>query len=65
MVMVGSVMLGQGAPCMEALAGARGVASIIFSIIDRVRISLFCDSFDSGITEFNPHNPCRLKVSER
>ncbi|XP_028410025.1 multidrug resistance protein 1-like [Dendronephthya gigantea] len=35
MVLVGSVMLGQAAPCMEALATARGVAYVIFNIIDR------------------------------
>ncbi|XP_028410024.1 multidrug resistance protein 1-like [Dendronephthya gigantea] len=35
MVMLGSVTLGQAAPCMEALASARGVAYVIFNIIDR------------------------------
>jgi isopentenyl diphosphate isomerase/L-lactate dehydrogenase-like FMN-dependent dehydrogenase len=42
MVMLGSVMVGQGAPCIEALAAARGVGYTIFNIIERVRISLFC-----------------------
>ncbi len=40
MVLIGSMNLGQAAPCMEALAAARGVAYTIFNIIDRVR-SLF------------------------
>ena len=40
MVLTGSMNLGQAAPCMEALAAARGVAYSIFNIIDRVR-SLF------------------------
>ncbi|CAB3990056.1 multidrug resistance 1 isoform X2, partial [Paramuricea clavata] len=35
MVMLGSVMVGQGAPCMEALAAARGVGYTIFNIIER------------------------------
>jgi hypothetical protein len=36
MVMLGSVALGQGAPCIEAFTSARGVARTIFNIIDRV-----------------------------
>ena len=40
MVMLSSVMLGQGAPCMEALAAARGVAFTVFNIIDKVRVFL-------------------------
>ncbi len=39
MVMLGSVTLGQAAPCIEALASARGVAYTIFNIIEKVRIS--------------------------
>ena len=63
MVMLGSVMVGQGAPCIEALAAARGVGYTIFNIIERVRISLFCYSFDSGVTEFNSHLTTKFEIS--
>lgn len=46
MVMLSSVMLGQGAPCMEALAAARGVAFTVFKIIDKVGFFLICHTLN-------------------
>ena len=62
MVMLSSVMLGQGAPCMEALAAARGVAFTVFNIIDKVRVFLIFHTMSCSGEEITRLSPLILDV---